>query len=220
MFTAAPRIASAGAATILPRRILWCLQRGCELALFQPLKVGNMDCTFCLDCVHACPHDNVGVLSRVPAAELMTDPMRSGIGLFSRRKDIAALVMVFTFGALLNAFGMVSPVYAVENWLGGLLHVKAEAPALGAIFAFFLVVEPVVLLGAGGVAHKSVERQPSGDRPAGGEIFLCVGAARFWHVAGALWISFFQRAVYFDSRDAKCCSRVWAGRFSARRHGD
>src|SRR5438552_2264670 len=22
-------------------------QRGCELALFQPLKVGNLDCTFC-----------------------------------------------------------------------------------------------------------------------------------------------------------------------------
>lgn len=123
------------------------LQRGCELALFQPLKVGNMDCTFCLDCVHACPHDNVGVLSRVPAAELMTDPMRSGIGLFSRRKDIAALTMVFCFGALLNAFGMVSPVYAVEKWLGELLHVQAEAPALAVIFGFFLVVEPLVLLG-------------------------------------------------------------------------
>ena len=26
---------------------------GCELALFQPRKVGNMDCTFCLDCIHA-----------------------------------------------------------------------------------------------------------------------------------------------------------------------
>jgi polyferredoxin len=123
------------------------LQRGCELALFQPLKVGNMDCTFCLDCVHACPHDNVGILSRVPAAELMSDPTRSGIGLFSRRKDIAALVMVFTFGALLNAFGMVSPAYAVENWVSGLLGVKVEAPALSGIFAFFLVVEPVVLLG-------------------------------------------------------------------------
>lgn len=124
------------------------LQRGCELALFQPLKVGNMDCTFCLDCVHACPHDNVGVLSRVPAAELMTDPMRSGIGLFSRRKDIAALTVVFCFGALLNALGMVSPVYAVEKWLGGLLHVQAEAPVLAMIFEFFLVVEPLVLLGA------------------------------------------------------------------------
>jgi len=122
------------------------IQRGCELALFQPRKVGNMDCTFCLDCVHACPHDNIGILSRVPAAELMVDPLRSGIGYFSRRKDLAALAIVFSFGALLNALGMVSPIYAMENWLGKLLHVSHEAPILGLIFAFLLVVEPVILL--------------------------------------------------------------------------
>src|SRR5208283_2329263 len=104
--------------------------RGCELALFQPSKVGNMDCTFCLDCVHACPHDNIGILSRLPASELIVDPIRSGIGYFSRRKDLAALAIVFTFGALLNAFGMVSPVYAVENWLGRMLHVRHETPVL------------------------------------------------------------------------------------------
>ena len=121
--------------------------RGCELALFQPSKVGNMDCTFCLDCVHACPHDNIGILSRMPASELMTDPLRSGIGYFSRRKDLAALAIVFTFGALLNAFGMVSPVYAVERWLGQLLHVNHEAPVLGLIFTAFLILEPVLLLG-------------------------------------------------------------------------
>ena len=121
--------------------------RGCELALFQPSKVGNMDCTFCLDCVHACPHDNVGILSRLPAEELTVNPIRSGIGYFSRRKDLAALAIVFTFGALLNAFGMVSPVYAVERWLGRLLHVNHEAPVLGVIFTFFLIVEPVLLLG-------------------------------------------------------------------------
>ena len=83
------------------------LQRGCELALYLPRKVGNMDCTFCLDCVHACPHENIGVTSRLPASELMVDPIRSGIGYFSQRKDIAALAVVFTFGALVNAFGMV-----------------------------------------------------------------------------------------------------------------
>lgn len=121
--------------------------RGCELALFQPRKVGNMDCTFCLDCVHACPHDNIGILSRLPGSEFLTDPLRSGIGYFSKRKDLAALAIVFSFGALLNAFGMVSPVYAVERWLGSLLHVSHEAPVLGIIFAFFLVIEPVLLLG-------------------------------------------------------------------------
>jgi len=124
------------------------LQRGCELALFQPRKVGNMDCTFCLDCVHACPHDNVGVTSRLPAAELMIDPIRSGIGYFSRRKDIAALAIVFSFGALLNAFGMVSPMYALEAWMGKLLSVSHEASVLGIIFVVFLVVEPAILLGA------------------------------------------------------------------------
>src|ERR1700689_4963204 len=123
------------------------VQRGCELALFQPLKVGNMDCTFCLDCVHACPHDNIGILSRLPASELMVDPRRSGIGRFSQREDLAALAIVFSFGALLNAFGMVSPVYAVETWLGRILHVSREAPVLGLIFTFFLIVEPVLLLG-------------------------------------------------------------------------
>ena len=131
-----------------PTAELVILQRGCELALFQPAKFGNMDCTFCLDCVHACPHDNIGILGRMPAEELTTDPHRSGIGFFSRRKDIAALTIVFCFGALMNAFGMVSPVYTVETWLGHALHLHQEAPILGLLFAIFLVVEPAILLGA------------------------------------------------------------------------
>ena len=36
---------------------------GCQTQLFQPKKSGNMDCTFCMDCVDACPHDNVAVFS-------------------------------------------------------------------------------------------------------------------------------------------------------------
>src|SRR5207248_2938529 len=46
---------------------------GCELHLFQPRKASNMDCTFCLDCVHACPHDNVGLVPVTPSAELWQD---------------------------------------------------------------------------------------------------------------------------------------------------
>jgi hypothetical protein len=130
-----------------PAAIPVILQRGCELALFQPAKSGNMDCTFCLDCVHACPHDNVGILSRLPASELLTDPPRSGVGLFSRRKDIAALTIVFCFGAIMNAFGMVSPVYAVETWLSRVLHIRSEAPILGILFAAVILLEPAILLG-------------------------------------------------------------------------
>lgn len=131
-----------------PDSNLVTVQRGCELALFLPGKVGNMDCTFCLDCVHACPHDNIGILNRLPTSELIIDPRRSGVGYFSRRKDIAALVLIFCFGALMNAFGMVSPVYAVESWVGHLLHVRSEAPVLAVLFMSFLVVEPAILLGS------------------------------------------------------------------------
>ena len=130
-----------------PAAPLVVIQRGCELALFQPRKVGNVDCTFCLDCVQACPYDNVGIISRVPAAELVSDPMRSGLGFLSKRKDIAALVIVFTFGALLNAFGMVSPVYALESWLANQLGVSSEWPVLAIVFGLFLVCEPLLLIG-------------------------------------------------------------------------
>jgi hypothetical protein len=137
------------------------LQRGCELALFQPRKVGNMDCTYCLDCVHACPHDNVGVISRPAASELMVDPIRSGIGYFSRRKDIATLAIVFCFGALLNAFGMVSPVYALEAWLGKLLSISHEAPVLAIIFVAFLLVAPFFLLGGAAWMTRKLSGRPS-----------------------------------------------------------
>jgi len=130
-----------------PAAHLVVIQRGCELALFQPRKTGNLDCNFCLDCVQACPYDNVGIIGRVPAAELTVDPMRSGIGFLSRRKDLAALAVVFTFGALLNAFGMVSPVYALEQWLANALGINRELPVLAVVFGLFLVCEPVLLIG-------------------------------------------------------------------------
>jgi ferredoxin len=138
------------------------LQRGCELALFQPRKVGNTDCTFCLDCVYACPHDNIGVSSRMPGSELWDDSPRSGVGRLSRRGDLSALVTIFTFGALLNAFAMVSPVYAVQTWLSRVLHTTDRAPILGILFLALLVIEPLVLMGLAGwlsrrMARKSAE---------------------------------------------------------------
>ena len=66
---------------------------GCELELFQPRKSSNMDCTFCLDCVHACPHENVGILASLPGKDLWSDPVRSGIGRFGKRPDLAVLVV-------------------------------------------------------------------------------------------------------------------------------
>ena len=75
-----------------------CLVKG-----YLPRKAGNIDCTLCLDCVHACPHDNIGLIAGLPGATLWHDRPRSGIGRLSQRTDIAALVLVLVFGAFANA---------------------------------------------------------------------------------------------------------------------
>jgi len=84
-------------------------QRGCELGLFLPRKAGNLDCTFCLDCVKACPHEAIGILPVLPGRELVRDLPRSAVGRFADRPDLAALGLVFTGGAFAAAFAMVAP---------------------------------------------------------------------------------------------------------------
>lgn len=139
---AVPGADPAAAATTRP-----IIQRGCELDLFQPRKVGNLDCTFCLDCVHACPHDNVGLLTRLPGEELTAVGPRSSLGSLERRGDWSLLVVVFVFGAVLNAFAMISPVYSVEQAIARGTGMTARWPILGVLFALALIVEPAVLLG-------------------------------------------------------------------------
>jgi hypothetical protein len=135
-------------------------QRGCELRLFQPLKVGNMDCTFCLDCVQACPHDNVALATRVPGAELFDGRRRSGIGRFEQRPDIAALVVVFAFGAMLNALGMVKPIDGFERWLSGALGGASEGWVLGLVFVAGLCAVPYALLAGAAAATRIVAGDP------------------------------------------------------------
>jgi ferredoxin len=142
------------APTSASRLALPIVQRGCELDLFQPRKIGNLDCTFCLDCVYACPHDNIGLLARIPAEELAQGGTRSGIGKLERRTDYSVLMTVFTFGALLNAFAMISPVYALEQWIADVVGLRHEWPILFGLFAVALVIEPAVLLGAAALATR------------------------------------------------------------------
>ena len=130
-----------------PEAPLRVVRRGCELGLFLPAKVGNLDCTLCLDCVQACPHDNIALATRVPGLELTEPRRRSGIGRLARRWDLAALVAVFVFGALLNALGMIAPVFVLERRIGALLGTAAEGPVLAVVFLLALVVAPAVLLG-------------------------------------------------------------------------
>lgn len=127
-------------------------QSGCELWLFQPQKVGNTDCTFCLDCVQACPYDNVGILARGRTDELVRDERRSGVGRWSTRTDLAALVTVLTGAAFVNAFGMVGPFYVLEAWLNAALG----AWSMPVFFLFSLVALPLMLVGAAAWASRTL----------------------------------------------------------------
>jgi len=138
------------------------LQRGCELGLFLPVKVGNIDCTMCLDCVHACPHDNIALVTRVPGTELLETRRRSGLGRLIQRTDLAVLAVVFTFAALVNAFAMTSPAFAVEQRIAAALNVRSEAPVLALFFLVGLGIVPALLLGIAGVMTRGLAaREPT-----------------------------------------------------------
>jgi ferredoxin len=132
--------------------------RGCELYLFQPKKAGNLDCTFCLDCVKACPHGNVGLIAITPAKTLIADPYRSSIGRLSQRTDIAALALLLVFGAFVNAAGMLDPVMMWEH----ALHAHLWPGAMPFITGAFVLTGCVILPFAAVVLCAALSRKPSG----------------------------------------------------------
>ena len=121
-------------------------QRGCGLYLFQPKKKGNLDCTFCLDCVKACPHDNVALLTTIPGKVIAEDPYRSSIGRLSKRSDWAVLAAIFVFGAFANAAGMLGPVMMWEHSLHAKLGPKSMPLIVAAFTLASIVIAPAVLI--------------------------------------------------------------------------
>jgi cytochrome c oxidase assembly factor CtaG/ferredoxin len=130
--------------------------RGCELQLFLPRKVGNMDCTFCLDCVKACPHDNIGILVLAPGLDLSRDPVRSSLGRLSRRPDIAALALVLVFSAFVSASAMSAPVKAWREGLTGRFPMASTLPFTSLLFLVALVVAPALLVGTATLAGRTL----------------------------------------------------------------
>jgi cytochrome c oxidase assembly factor CtaG len=120
-------------------------QRGCEMELHLPRKSGNLDCTFCLDCVRACPHDNIGVMAVAPGMDVVRDPQRSSVGRLSRRLDIAALALLFVFAAFANAAFMTAPVVAFESFLASRLGLNSSVPVTGVLLLLALVLAPAIL---------------------------------------------------------------------------
>jgi len=123
-------------------------RRGCELRLFQPRKSGNMDCTFCLDCIKACPRDNVGIIAVPPGRDLLNDPRRSSVWQYARRPDLAALVLVFVFAAFANSGGMVVPVLRWEESLRDSLGTPAATVFTTVLFFGVVLLLPALLAAA------------------------------------------------------------------------
>jgi cytochrome c oxidase assembly factor CtaG/polyferredoxin len=128
-------------------------QTGCELKLFQPKKQSSFDCTFCMDCVHACPHDNVGLLTVQPGTNLWNGTLRSSIGRFANRTDVAVLVILLVFGALTNAAAMITPITDAFDWV-----MRSLAISRPVVIAVFLLVGMLILPGTLVAVSANVSR--------------------------------------------------------------
>src|SRR5262249_25095280 len=110
------------------------LQQGCELKLFVPRKSHNLDCTFCLDCLHACPHQNIGLIFTSSGSQLVPDGSRTSFARFARRPDVVALTLLLVVGAFANAAGMVAPVTEWEQRLQNRFGFSSPLPVITALF--------------------------------------------------------------------------------------
>jgi len=159
---------------------------GCELKLFVPRKSGGLDCTLCLDCVHACPHDNIGVLAVAPGRELWRGRIRSGVSRHLGRPDMAALVWLLVFAAFVNAAGMVAPVLALERRAMAAIGFLNRPSFVTAAYLLALVAVPALLI----VATAGASKHFSGDPASPAAI-----AARFAHafipLGFAMWLAHF-----------------------------
>jgi cytochrome c oxidase assembly factor CtaG/ferredoxin len=129
--------------------------RGCEMELALPVKVGNLDCTFCMDCVRACPNDNIGLLARAPGAELADARSRSSIGRLATRPDVAVLALLLVAAAFVGAVAMTAPFVGWERSLAARFAMLSPRSAeVLLLLAGFVVVPALLVAVAGSLARR------------------------------------------------------------------
>ncbi len=155
---------------------------GCETDLFVPTITSNMDCTLCLNCVRACPYDNVALTARTPARELSRKPWaRRG------RTAVLALGVLLAYWGVMNALAMITPFYGMAAWLSQQLGTRNEAVLLGVMFAAVTAVGLATTLGASWLA----------DRAGGERSSLRSAFERWGYVVVALGFSFWAAHFLF-----------------------
>jgi hypothetical protein len=125
---------------------------GCGTDLFPPQLKSNLDCTLCLDCVRACPHDNVGLFVRQPGREL-NKPQA-----WLQRWDVSLMIIILAFMGLSNAFGMVPPVFDLLDWLRDSIGIQTEFLALLLIFGVGNILLPIGTALLAGTASRIFTR--------------------------------------------------------------
>jgi cytochrome c oxidase assembly factor CtaG/polyferredoxin len=161
-------------------------QRGCEMELHLPRKSGNLDCTFCLDCVRACPHENIGIMAVAPGMTLIRDEPRSSIGRLSRRVDIAALALVFVFAGFANAAFMTAPVVAFQDDLAARLGLESRLAVTRVLLLAGLVLLPGTLALAAAHVSRVASQVSIGTR----ELF-CRFSLSLVPLGAAMWAGHF-----------------------------
>ncbi len=181
---------------------------GCELGLYLPRKAGNLDCTFCLDCIHACPHENIGILAVVPGRDLWSEANHSGVGRLKDRPDLAALILVLVFAAFANAAGMIAPVVDWQERLAIRLGLRTPLAITTAYYLLALIVVPALAVGLATVLSV---------RWGGGEASRRETATRFSYalvpLGFGMWLAHYGYHLLTSGRAAIPAARRFAERF-------
>jgi len=130
-------------------------QRGCEMNLFLPQKIGNQDCTFCMDCVKACPHENVQIARNTPVADILSDVRRSSVGVLSNRIDLACILLLFLWSALANAAAMTAPVMQFIAQISN-AYTALKSPLLSLLLTVLVALIAVALHALLAIATKLI----------------------------------------------------------------
>ncbi len=155
---------------------------GCETDLFVPTITSNMDCTYCFNCVRACPYDNVALSVRAPGRELGRAP-------WARRGRTAALALgvLLAYWGVMNALAMITPFYDLVGRLAAFLGTRNEALLLSVMYAAVTLTGAVTTLASSWLADR-----------AGGKRSTPLQAFRRWgYVVVALGFSFWAAHYLF-----------------------
>lgn len=122
---------------------------GCESDLLVPTITSNLDCTYCFNCVRACPYDNVALSVRAPGRELSRQPWARRFGL-----SALALGVLLAYWGVVNALAMISPFYVFVERLSSFIGSRDEFLLLALTYLLVTAAGLALLLGAAVLADR------------------------------------------------------------------